>query len=74
MSATSTDDRVTLHLKVKRAVRDQMLGKVRAKGVTMQDFFETLMSACITNDEAFAEVEAARRLYVPPARDTLTTP
>lgn len=70
MTATQTDDRVTLHLKVERCVRDQLLGKLRSQGMTMQHFFETLMHGMIADEKALEEVQETRRRYArPPAAE-----
>ena len=51
-------DRVTLHLKTDRAVRDQLLGALRSRGITMQQFFDTLMRALITNHDYITQGES----------------
>lgn len=47
MASEQKRDVVTLHLKTDRAVRDQLLGALRARGVTMQHFFDTLMRTLV---------------------------
>jgi hypothetical protein len=66
MPATHPGDRVTLHLKVERSVRDQLLGKLRAQGMTMQYFFETLMHGLIADEKALDEAQEFRRRYASP--------
>ena len=48
MDDTVKSDRVTIHLKMERHVRDRLLGAIRAEGITMQDFFEQLMQTLVT--------------------------
>lgn len=65
--ASPQDTRATLHLKIERPVRDQLLGKLRSQGMTMQHFFETLMHAMVASDQALEDIQAVRRKYaVPP--------
>lgn len=47
----SADPRVTLHLKTDRMVRDQLLGALRARGLTMQEFFDRSMRKLIHHPE-----------------------
>jgi hypothetical protein len=57
MPEAATLDRVTLHLKTDRHVRDRLLGSLRAEGITMQDFFENFMHLLVTQPERFKEVK-----------------
>jgi hypothetical protein len=57
MPAIDTMDRVTVHLKADRHVRDRLLGSLRAEGITMQDFFENFMQMLITQPERFKEIK-----------------
>jgi len=50
-------DRVTLHLKTNRDTRDRLLGALRARGTTMQGFFEKLMEMLIANPEYIEQIE-----------------
>jgi hypothetical protein len=69
MPATATKERVTLHLKTDRCVRDRLLGSLRSTGVTMQDFFEHLMQTLVDEPARIQEIKdwhTARRV----SRDT----
>jgi hypothetical protein len=57
MSDAATIDRVTLHLKADRHVRDRVLGSLRADGITMQDFFENFMQMLVTQPDRFKEIK-----------------
>jgi hypothetical protein len=59
------DERVTLHLKVDRAVRDQLLGRLRGQGITMQHFFETFMHVLLIDEQTMAYTQAICREYAP---------
>jgi len=48
---------VTLHLKTDRAVRDRLLGALRARGTTMQQFFDTFMRLLIEHPEYIDQIE-----------------
>lgn len=63
MPALATTERVTLHLKTERRVRDRLLGSLRADGITMQDFFEHLMQALVTQPERIHEIRAWTEEY-----------
>lgn len=56
MPATDTVDRVTIHLKTDRPVRDRLLGTLRMRGITMQDFFEDLMHTLVEKPERIQEI------------------
>jgi hypothetical protein len=60
MDMPAPDDRVTLHLKTNRHVRDRLLGALRAEGITMQDFFEHLMQLLVTQPERIQEIKGSR--------------
>lgn len=47
MTSEHKRDVVTLHLKTDRVVRDQLLGALRARGITMQQFFDNLMHTLV---------------------------
>jgi hypothetical protein len=48
---------VHLHLKTDRAVRDRLLGALRARGTTMQQFFDTFMRLLIEHPEYIDQIE-----------------
>jgi hypothetical protein len=56
MPATDTMDRVTIHLKTDRPVRDRLLGTLRMRGITMQDFFDDLMQTLVERPERIQEI------------------
>ena len=56
MPATDTMDRVTIHLKTDRPVRDRLLGTLRMRGITMQDFFDDLMQTLVEKPERIQEI------------------
>lgn len=56
MSAIDTMDRVTIHLKTDRPVRDRLLGTLRMRGITMQDFFDDLMQTLVERPERIQEI------------------
>ena len=66
MDMPAPDDRVTLHLKTNRHVRDRLLGALRAEGITMQDFFEHLMQLLVTQPDLVQEIKG-RKAQVPQA-------
>ena len=57
MASPDKRDIVTLHLKTERAVRDQLLGALRARGTTMQQFFDTLMRMLVEHPEYIEQIE-----------------
>ena len=58
MRDPAPDDRVTIHLKTDRHVRDRLLGALRADGTTMQEFFEHLMQPLSRSPSAFKRLRA----------------
>jgi hypothetical protein len=60
MDMPAADDRVTLHLKTNRHVRDRLLGALRAEGITMQDFFEHLMQLLVTQPDLVQEIKGRK--------------
>ena len=58
MDKTSPGDRVTIHLKTDRHVRDRLLGALRSDGTTMQDFFEQLMQTLVTQPARMKEIQS----------------
>ena len=66
MDTHASGDRVTLHLKTDRHIRDRLLGSLRAEGVTMQDFFEHLMQLLVTQPDLMQEIKG-RKAEAPPA-------
>jgi hypothetical protein len=56
MPAIETMDRVTIHLKTNRPVRDRLLGTLRMRGITMQDFFDDLMQTLVERPERIQEI------------------
>lgn len=58
MPAIDTMDRVTIHLKTERPVRDRLLGTLRMRGITMQDFFDDLMQTLVEQPERIQEITA----------------
>jgi hypothetical protein len=57
MASPKKPEQVTLHLKTERMVRDRLLGTLRARGTTMQQFFDSLMRALIEHPEYIEEIE-----------------
>lgn len=55
--ATPRQDEVTLHLKTERVTRDRLLGALRARGTTMQQFFDTLMHVLVTHPDYLDEID-----------------
>lgn len=55
--AAPRQDEVTLHLKTERVTRDKLLGSLRARGTTMQQFFDTLMHVLVTHPDYLDEIE-----------------
>lgn len=76
MALDASTDRVTVHLKTDRPTRDRVLGSLRSRGITMQDFFNDLMQALIENPDRIHEIntwsadlpKAARRPQGRPVR------
>lgn len=66
MDKTAPIDRVTIHLKTDRHVRDRLLGALRAEGITMQDFFEHLMQLLVTQPDLMHAMKD-RKTDGPPA-------
>lgn len=58
MPAMTTTERVTLHLKTERRVRDRLLGSLRADGITMQEFFDDLMQILVNQPGRIDEIRA----------------
>ena len=57
MDTAASGDRVSIHLKTDRHVRDRLLGALRADGTTMQDFFEQLMQTLVTQPERMKDIQ-----------------
>ena len=57
MDKTAQIDRVVIHLKTDRHVRDRLLGALRADGTTMQEFFEQLMQTLVTQPARIKEIQ-----------------
>jgi hypothetical protein len=57
MASPDKRDIVTLHLKTERAIRDQLLGALRSRGTTMQQFFDTLMRMLVEHPEYIDQIE-----------------
>ena len=53
----SHGERVTLHLKTERVTRDKLLGALRARGITMQEFFDRLMQALVEHPAYLDEID-----------------
>ena len=58
MDTTAQGDRVTIHLKTDRHIRDRLLGALRANGTTMQDFFEQLMQTLVTQPARMKDIQS----------------
>jgi hypothetical protein len=58
MTATATANRVTVHLKIDRPVRQKVLGHLHLQGLTMQTFYEDLMRALAQDPARIAAVQA----------------
>ena len=56
MPVVSDKERVTVHLKLDRPVRQEVIGNLHRKGLTMQEFFEGLMRALAADPERIADV------------------
>lgn len=54
----------TIHLKTSPTLRNRVLGKLRARGTTMQAFFEDIMRL-IDTDDAFLELLEKKRQKLP---------
>ena len=57
MDKTAPVDRVTLHLKADRHVRDRLLGALRAKSITMQNFFEAPHADACRQPERIEDIQ-----------------
>jgi len=57
MAVADTRDIVTLHLKTDRVIRDQLLGRLRSRGTTMQSFFDTLMRILVEHPAYIDQIE-----------------
>jgi hypothetical protein len=76
MDTPASGDRVTIHVKTDRHVRDRLLGALRATGMTMQQFIDQLMQALVTHPERIEDIQrwnadvpqAARKAPGRPAR------
>ena len=60
MDTPAPSDRVTIHLKTDRHIRDRLLGALRSDGTTMQEFFEHLMQLLVTQPERIQEIKGSR--------------
>ena len=58
MPAIDAHGRVTLHLKTERQVRDRVLGTLRSNGITMQEFFDSLLRTMIEQPGRIEEMRA----------------
>jgi hypothetical protein len=58
MPVADDKNRVTVHLKLDRPVRQEVIGNLHRQGLTMQEFFEDLMQALAANPHRIADVSA----------------
>src|SRR5262245_47043263 len=55
----------TIHIKTSDGLRNRVLGQLRARGTTMQEFMEDVLYLTNTNSSFFAEVEELRAALPP---------
>jgi hypothetical protein len=56
MPVATEKQRVTVHLKLDRPVRQEVIGNLHRQGLTMQEFFEGLMQALAADPARIADV------------------
>lgn len=58
MQRVHRENEVTVHLKLPREIRQKAIGNLRYQGLTLQDFFEDLMTALAADPARIADIQA----------------
>ena len=71
MPVAEDKNRVTVHLKLDRPVRQEVIGNLHRQGLTMQEFFEDLMGMLATDPAWIAHI---RKLSTTPSETAAPGP